>query len=52
MATIGFCFHISFYILNNDRTDDARRVLESQKEFTPEMLNTLAASYVFTYIAV
>ena len=40
--------NLAILYLNNDRTDDARRVLESQKEFTPEMLNTLAASYVFT----
>ena len=39
--------NLAILYLNEDRTDDAHRVLENRKESTPEMLNTLAASYVF-----
>ena len=39
--------NLAILYLNEDRTDDAHRVLENRKEYTPEMLNTLAASYVF-----
>ena len=39
--------NLAVLYLNENRADDARRVLEARKEYTPEMLNTLAASYVF-----
>ena len=39
--------NLAILYLNENRTDDARQVLETRKEYTPEMLNTLAASYVF-----
>ena len=39
--------NLAILYLNENRTDDARQVLEARKEYTPEMLNTLAASYVF-----
>ncbi|HJE39865.1 MAG TPA: hypothetical protein K8V47_08935 [Candidatus Amulumruptor caecigallinarius] len=39
--------NLAILYLGEGRTDDARRVLESQKEHTPEMLNTLAACYAY-----
>ena len=33
--------------LRQNRPDEARKVLDRMKDFTPEMLNTLAATYVY-----
>ena len=39
--------NLAILYLNENREEDAKRILENQKQYTPEMLNTLAASYVY-----
>lgn len=39
--------NLAVLYLREGNTEEAQRVIDSQKEYTPEQLNTLAASYVY-----